>query len=327
MYYVERIPITTASFLAGSVAEPSASETEWVSGGTYAVGDERIRASLHRVFKAAAIRSPSTTPPSTTPPEDDPTGWQDMRPTQRWLPFGPFVRTDGKRVYQSLGLESTTADIEYRLQMRYATAIALFGLRGQQWQVDVYAAVGATTPVAQYSGNITASSTGYWDYGMGQRRIKDRVLIKDLPLYPAAEIRIRITGSSGQLRRVSQIEVGVLRFIPGAHWGGTEYGLEREPKVYTAEKTEADGSTSVLIYGTSYDMSGTVAMDGAAEDSALTQLRNLLGKGVAYTPALVPGYEQSLVFGTLTSAPTSRHSQGHTGTRFVIKGLPTDPAT
>lgn len=323
MYYIERIPVTTASFLAGSVAEPSASETAWVSGGTYAVGDERIRPDLHRVFKCAAIRSPGSTPPSSTPPEDDPTGWTDMRPTERWLPFGPFVRTDGKLVYQSLGLESTTADIEYRLQMRYATAIALFGLAGQQWQVDVFDTVGAAIPVKQYSGSLTAPATGYWDYGIGQRHTTDRVLITDLPMHPAAEIHIRITGNTGQLRRVSQIEVGQMRFVPGAHWGGTQYGLERDPKIFTAEKSEPDGSTSVLIYGSSYDMAGTVTMDAKAEDRALSQLRRLLGKGVAYTPALSPGYEQSLVFGTLTSAPTSRDSYGATSTRFSIRGLPT----
>lgn len=323
MYYIERNPI---AFLSGSVAEPSASETTWVSGGTYAVGDERIRPDLHRVFRCAAIRSPATTPPSTTPPESDPTGWVDMRPTQRWLPFGPLVRADGKFVYQSLGLESTSADIEYRMPMRYANAIALFGLRGAQWQVDVYTAVGDPTPEVQRSGTIKAPATGYYDYAFGQRRIRDRVLITGLPMRPNAEIRIRITGSSGQLRRVSQIEVGKLRFLPGVDWGGTEYGIERTPKAYTDQKTEADGSTAILIYGSSYDMSGTVAMSGAAEDSALTQLRRLIGRGVAYTPALAPGYEQSLAFGVLKSAPTTRDSYGVSRVRFAIEGLPTDPA-
>lgn len=326
MYYIERNTITTASFLAGSVAEPSASETTWVSGGTYAVGDERIRPDLHRVFKCAAIRSPATTPPSTTPPENDPTGWVDMRPTDRWLPFGPLPRADGKLVYQSLGLESDAADIEYRLQMRYASAIALFGLRGARWEVDVFPSVGATTPVQQRSGSIKAPAAGYYDYAYGQRRIRDRVLITGLPIYPNAEVRIRITGSSGQLRRVSQVEVGKLRYLPGVAWGGTEYGIDRTPKVFTARKDEADGSVSTLIYGTSYDMSGSVAMDSAQEDSALSQLRSLLGRGVAFAPTLSPGYEQSLVFGVLKSAPTTRLSHGHTTTRFEIEGLPTDAA-
>lgn len=324
MYYVERNTITTANFLAGSVAEPSASETVWVSGGTYAVGDERIRPDLHRVFKCAAIRSPATTPPSTTPPESDPTGWVDMRPTDRWLPFGPLPRADGKLVYQSLGLESTSADIEYRLQMRYANAIALFGLRGAAWSVDVYAAVGDTTPVQQRSGSIKAPAAGYYDYAYGQRRIRDRVLITDLPMYPSAEVRVKVTGGSGQLRRLSQCEVGKLRFLPGVDFGGTEYGLERTPKVYTTRKDEANGSASILIYGTSYDMSGTVSLSGNQEDSALSQLRGLIGRGVAYAPTLSPGYEQSLVFGVLKSAPTSRMSFGHSQTRFDIEGLPTD---
>lgn len=323
MYYIERIPLTSASFLAGSVAEPAAGETEWASGGTYAVGDERIRSGLHRVYRCAAPRSPSTTPPSSTPPEDDPTGWKDMRPTRRWLPYGPMLRPDGKLVYQSIALESTTENLEFRLAARYANALALFGLRGAVWRAQVYPTVGAVDFVDERTGTIKAPATGYHDYAFGQRHPRDRVLITGLPIYPNAEIRITIEGSGDQLRRVSQIELGKLRYIPGVDWGGVAAGLRRSPKAWTASQDEPDGSTSVLIYGTGYDMSGTVHLTGKQEDNALTQLRNLIGRGAAYAPTLVSGFNQSLVYATLKSADVNRDSANHTTANFQLEGLPT----
>lgn len=318
MYYVERVPIDDATFLSGSVAEPASGETVWAVG-TYAVGAEVIRPALHRVFRCANPRTAS----NTLPPEQDGTNWADIRSTKRWLPFGPLKRADGKLVHQNYALSSTTEDIEYRLKLRYANAVALFGLRGATWSVSIYAAAGDSTPVKTVSGTIKAPATGYWDYAFGQRRMRDRVLVTGLPIYPSAEVRIKITANTGQERRVSQIEPGKLRYLPGVSWGGVLSGLRRSPRSYSYRKEEADGSSTTLLYGSTYDMSGQIKFDGANEDAALIQLRNLLGKGVAYAPTLAPGFEQSLVFGTLESADTERDSARISGISFQIRGLPT----
>ena len=114
-----------------------------------------------------------------------------------------------------------------------------------------------------------------------------------------------------------------LRYLPGVDFGGVQYGVARIPKAFTARKTEPDGSTSVLIYGTSYDMSGSIVLSGKQEDTALTQLRGLLGRGAAYAPTLAAGYEQSLLFGILKSADVARDSVNLSSVRFEIEGLPT----
>lgn len=318
MYYIERVPIDDATFLAGSVAEPTTSETAWVAG-TYAVGAEVIRPALHRVFRCAVARTAS----NTLPPEQDVTSWVDVRSTQRWLPFGPLRRADGKLVHQNYALSTTTGDIEYRLKLRYANAVALFGLRGATWTVSVYAAAGDPTPVKTVSGTIKAPASCYYEYAYGQRRMRDRVLVTGLPIYPGAEVRIKITANPGQERCVSQIEPGKLRFLPGVTWGGVLSGLRRSPRAYSYRKEEADGSSTTLLYGSTYDMSGNIKFDGANEDNALIQLRNLLGKGVAYAPTLAPGFEQSLVFGTMEAADAERESASISGISFQIRGLPT----
>lgn len=319
MYYIERNTITAATFLAGSVAEPSATETEWASGVAVARGQERIRSTLHRVFKTA-VDIPAGV---ATPPEDDPTKWQDMRSTDRYLPFGPTLRADKKLVYEGNPLRSTTGNIEFRTLQRYANAVAIFGMRGARWRVQVWNKVGdGQVLVAERTGTMKRPARGYWDYAYGQRYLRDRVLVTGLPIFPGAEVRISIEGGPGQLRAMSQCEIGKLRYLPGLLPGGVEYGLTRAPKVYTVSKQEANGNTSVLIYGNSYDMSGTVDLDALQEDSALSQFRNLLGKGVAYTPTLDPGYEQSLVFGVLVSAPTTRENSRQSKAKFDIQGLP-----
>lgn len=317
MYYIDRNTVTDAMFLAGSVAEPSAGETLWAPGA-HAVGTEVIRTTTHRVYRCAIARTVS----DTNPPEIDTNSWADIRPTDRYLPFGPQLRTDGKLVYQNKSLKNSLANIEYRLLQRYANAVAIFGAKGGTWRVQVYSTPGGPM-VAEHTGRIRSTATGYWDYAYGQRVTQDRFLIHGLPIYPGAEIRIIIEGTGAQLRAVSQIEVGKLRYIPGITMGGVDYGITRTPRVFTSRKTEEDGSTAIRIYNTSYDMSGTVRFTGKQEDSALLQFRRLLGRGVAFTPTLIPGYQQSLVFGVLKSADVTREHYNSSSARFDIEGLPT----
>lgn len=323
MYLIERPTITDATFLAGSVAEPSATETEWASGGTYAVGDERTRTTKHRVYKCAAARSPGSTPASTTAPEDDPTGWVEMRPTDRWVPFGPYINAAGQTIYRGLALESTTADITYRLALRYCNAVALFGLRGARVRVQVYSIVGGAL-VWEKVVALKQPAAGYWDYAYGQRVPRDRLMLTGLPIYPAAEVVITIEGSGVQQRRVTQIEVGKLRNIPGASFGGTEYGVTNTVRVRMYRQQDDDGTEAVLLYGTSQDMQGNVILTGDRENAVLALLRSVVGKGVACVPALSPGYEQRLTFGVIDAAPVKRNHHNIASVDITVRGLPVD---
>lgn len=326
MYYIERNPITDAMFLEGSVPEPAPAEPAWVSGSAYGAGVEVSRVNIHRVFRSSAAIPAGTT----VVPEQDPTRWTDMRPTLRHRPFGPHVRADGMLFYKHQPIQSTTEDISYRTLQRFANAVAIFGARGARWRVRVYQFDGGPLAV-EHTGRIKSAARGFWDYRFGQRTTTDRVLVHGLPMFPAGVVHITIEGTGAQLRAVSQIEVGKLRYIPGVDLdgprSGVEFGLVRAPRVLTSRKADENGSTSVLIYGATCDMSGTVALSSRNEDSVLYQLLRLVGKGVAFTPALVPGYQQSLVFGILKTAPVSRDNALRSSFRFDIEGLPTATIT
>ena len=51
------IDVDDAMLSSTTIAEPAATETAWVSGGTYAIGDKRIRTQTHRVYQSATAHT------------------------------------------------------------------------------------------------------------------------------------------------------------------------------------------------------------------------------------------------------------------------------
>lgn len=318
MYIIERPTITDATILDGSLAEPSPRETEWVSGGTYAAGDERTRSTTHRVYRCAVPRTGST-----TPPEQDRTGWVEMRPTDRYVPMGAYVNAAGQTIYRGLAVESTTDDLVWRLQLRYCNALALFGLRGARVRVRVNSSAGGPL-VLERVFVLKRPATGYWDYGYGERVTRDRLLIADLPIYPAAEVVITVEGSGEQTRRITQLAFGKLRFLPGVRWGGVEYGVTNTVRVRMFRQQDEDGTEAVLIYGTSQDLQGVVHIDTERENAVLVWLRRLVGQGLAVLPTLLPDAEQRLTYGVIDVAPLKRDGPRNASIDISVRGLPVD---
>lgn len=320
MYYIDRIPPTDATWQAGTIAEPSPRESAWsASSVAYAVGVEVARPTTHRVYRCAVAHTSAASPL----PEDDPTRWKEMRPTDRWAPYGPWVNASGQTIYSGTSVESTTDDLVWRLRLRYPTAVAIFGLRGSTVRVQLNVPVGGAT-VFDQTHSLKRPSAGYWDLIYGQRTARDRLLIKGLPMHAEAELVVTVQGASGQLRRVTQIEAGKLRQVHGASFGGTEYGVSSTLRARMYREQDNDGTERVLIYGTAQDLDATVVMDGERENAAITLLRGLAGKGVALLPSLLPSHESRLTFGVIDSAPVNRIYHGITQARFSVRGLPVD---
>lgn len=319
MYYIERIAPTDATWQAGTIAEPSPRETAWASGVAYTVGQEAIRATTHRVYRCTVGHTSAASPL----PEDDPNHWKEMRPTDRWIPFGPWVNASGQTIYSGLSVESTTANLVWRMALRYANAVALFGLRGATLRAQVYDTPGGTLQEERLI-SLKRSAAGYWDLIFGQRSYRDRLLLRDLPMHPNGELVLSIEGGSGQLRRVTQIEAGKLRQVHGASFGGTEYGVSSTPRARMFREQDADGTEKVLLYGISQDLDATVALTGDRENTALTALRGLAGRGVALLPTVAADHEARLTFGVIDAAPVTRTHHNITQARFSVRGLPVD---
>jgi len=318
MYYIERIAPTDATWQAGTIAEPSPRETAWSGAGVaYTVGQEVVRTTTHRVYRCAVGHTSAASPL----PEADPTRWKEIRPTDRWLPYGPWVNASGQTIYSGLAVESTTGNLTWRMALRFANAVALFGLAGATLRAQVYDTPGGTL-VEERATSLKRPAGGYWDLIYGQRTYRDRLLLTGLPMHPNAELVLTIEGNASQLRRVTQIEAGKLRQVHGANFGGTEYGISNTPRARLFREADTDGTERVLMYGVSQDMEASVVMHGDRENTALTALRSLAGRGVALLPNLGIGYEQRLTFGVIDAAPVTRSSHGITQARFSVRGLP-----
>lgn len=317
MYYIDRIAPANATWQAGTIAEPSPRETAWASSVGYTVGQEVARTTTNRVYRCAVAHTSAASPL----PENDPARWKEMRPTDRWLPYGPWVNASGQTIYSGLAVESTAENLVWRMALRFANAVALFGLAGAALRAQVYDTPGGTL-AEERTISLKRPAGGYWDLIYGQRSYRDRVLLTSLPMYPNGELVLTIEGSGSQLRRVTQIEAGKLRQVHGASFGGTEYGISNTPRARLFREQDTDGTERVLMYGVSQDMEATVVMRGERENTALATLRGLAGRGVALLPSLGLGYEQRLTFGVIDSAPVTRTSYGITQVRFSVRGLP-----
>lgn len=330
MYILEPSVITPDMILTGSVAEPYADgidgpEVEFVAGGTYTADTYRVLTATHRTYKCAAARSPSTSPTSATLPNADPTGWLEMGPTARHTPFGPYTTAAGQNVYKALAVESTTADIVYRLQLPFCNTVALYGLRGAQVRLRVFESDGGAQSGTDHVSSLLRPASGYWEYAYGNRTTRDRVLFTNLPIFPAGVIEIRIEGTAGQLRRVTHIDAGKLWFVPlDNDNGGTEYGLTTTLGVEMYTEQDADGTQTVLLYNTNQAMAGRVVIDPDAENAVISLLRRVLGRGVSAVPTLLPRHQERLTHGVLTAVPVKADTAGKSSVDLSIGPLPVD---
>lgn len=325
MYLIDPIPILPAQIVdSGSIGEPFAHgkdgpETEWAAG-TWAVGQECVRVSQRRVYKCAVARTAA----DTTPPELDAGKWLEMRPTARYLPFGPYTNKADQLVFKRLAVASVTNDLVWRLNLRYADSVALFGLAGARVRVQVFKTVGGVQDGPDRVYSLLRGSAGQYDRRFGLRSYRDRLLIRDLPRHVAGELRISVEGDAGQLRQVSHICAGKFRFLPGIEFGGTEYGLTNTVRTQSFRTTDPDGTDTRLIYGTTQDMQGKVAFSAERERYVLPLLHRLAGRAVAWVPGLQDKYAQRLTLGCIDVVPVSADADPLSSMDMSISGYPVE---
>ena len=299
-------PLTMADAMltACSIAEPAASETAWVSGGTYALGDERIRTTTHRVYRALAAHSGVT-----TPPESDLTRWQELRPTLRWAPFDQYVSTGA----------STVTTLSYTFQPGFFNALALYGLVGAT--VDVVlrdAPAGAVLSAQSFS--LIEECLDEYDYCWGPIKTLDRIVIADLLPVPTAELSLTVTASSGSAVGVGMIVLGDLRPLVLSAMGGTLYGATVEPKTYSYIVTNEFGETTIRRRHAGTNMSIEVMVPQADADYALRCLQEVLDVPSAWIATDAAGYASYNVFG-LASGVRRADNAAMSTFSITVKGM------
>lgn len=297
------LTITDSMILAGtSIAEPSAGETAWVSAGTYALGDLRIRTTTHKVYSCVQAHSGRT-----ALPENDSAYWLEKSPTNRWSPFDSYTSTPA----------TATTSLTYVLQPGYFNALAMYGLVGTSAEITVKDAPGGST-IYSNTVSLLENPVGWWEYLFLPTRQISKIILTDIPIRPSAELTIVITGATCA---VGMINVGDYKSILGESvWGGTQQGAKAEPVSYSYIKTNADGTTTIIRRNAATSMRASVVLPRENADYALTCIQEVLDVPVSWVATDESGFVGLNVFG-LGSGSLSYDSFNVATLDLSVKGM------
>ena len=184
MIIFDPLTVTDSNLTSSNIPEPDAGETIWVSGASVSIGDERIRTQTHKVYRSLTGTN------TTTPPEDDPTNWQELRPTNRYAMF------DERNGTSSTETSSIVVTIDAG---KIINGLAGFNVTADAINVTV------TDPIegVVYNNDLPMRDSSlvvdYYTWCYTPIVFIDRFVLLDLPPYPNATITITFTSASGDV--------------------------------------------------------------------------------------------------------------------------------
>lgn len=205
MIVIPPIIITAARLVSSSVYAVDTGETAWTSGGTYALGDVRTRATLGRKFECKLAHSGVT-----KPPEDDAINWREIGATNRMAMF------DMGRTERTIGTPGQGLDVRVRPGRR-VNALYLGGLSAAY--IDVYMFVGNVLVWSRTNVAMSRRMTRSWrQYYYGEFKQQQSLLWLDLPPFADAEIRVVFRNGTAAPECAAFV-VGQSEYIGDVQWG------------------------------------------------------------------------------------------------------------
>jgi len=306
MNIIVPITIVDSAIKAGtSIAEPATGETAWVSSGTYVVGDLRIRATTHRVYACVQGHTGRA-----ALPEVDSAFWLDKSPTQRYAPFDIYTTT----------AVNTTGSITYVLQVGFFNALSFYGLVGGSLVATIRAAPGGAVLYTSTT-ELFSQAPGIYELLFTNTAQIARVVLRDLPISPTAELTVVVNGGTGIPVGLGMLNIGDYRQLVGqSALGGTQYGASADPKSYSYIKFNEDGTSVIKRRGSSTDMRGTVLLDVVEASSAVDLVQRVLDIPVSCIATDERGYDYLNVFGLISGSMVAT-GPAHAEFSFQVKGF------
>lgn len=174
--------ILPSMLTSSTAAEPGPGETEWTSGATYAVGEERIRASMHRKYLRQVAGAGAVAP------ELDFANWLDIGPTNKWAMFDT-LRNTATIAPSPLSVSVTPG--------KRINAQALMGLDADE--VTITMTVGGVVEYTHTQSLILRQTTTWTEYFFGEFSNQPSLALFDLPLYSGAVINVTLTRAAGNV--------------------------------------------------------------------------------------------------------------------------------
>lgn len=298
--------ITDSMLSSCSVSEPAAGEAVWVSGGTYAIGDRRIRLQTHMVYECVAAVSGST-----VAPENDATHWLVEGPTLRWAAMAddyPSTKT------------TSTGSLSFTLRPGFFDAVALYGLVGASLSFVLKDAPGGTV-VKSIDYLLQEDPLDWWDWAFGPARPLTKWFTKGLAPYADPELTITITAPAGGQVGIGMIVIGSLMpMVDASTWGGTQQGASASPTTFSYIKVDEYGGIQIKRRKATTDMQFKVSMPRERADYALALVQRVLDVPAAWIATDAPGFQGLNIYG-LGSGSMSYDTFGTATFSGSVKGI------
>jgi len=205
--------ITAERLVSSSIYAVDAGETAWASGGTYALGDVRTRATLGRKFECKLAHSGVA-----TPPEDDPINWREVGATNRMAMF------DMGRTERTVGYVGQPLDVTVAPGKR-VNALYLGGLKATF--VDVYMLVNNVLVWSRLNASLSSRKTRSWrQYYFAGFKQQPSLLWLDLPAYADVQVRVVLRNSPDKAPECAALVLGTSEWLGDAQWNAENDELD-----------------------------------------------------------------------------------------------------
>jgi hypothetical protein len=296
------IKITSAMVTASVVAEPDAAwgEVAWLATDSFSIGQERIRATTHRVYTSLATGIDAGLPEST------PLRWKDTRPTNKFAAFDNYRST--KIRYAGTLTQTVNPGV--------ITDMALFGLEGDALHMVVKNATSGTVYFDQiFSLSLYLSGDLEWSFWFDTPRQQDGLRI--MGLYPQdAQVELSLTASLD----TGLAGIGIWALGSFNDIGDPSFGFKAKWVDYSYIDIDAAGEAVIVKGLAAKDLAGTCVMPSAAATAVCDVVGLLLGVPCAWVVSPLVGYDYLSAFG-LGSAEITAENEGEATAALNVKGL------
>lgn len=294
-------PVNDTNLTSSTIPEPDSGETVWTPG-TRSLGERFISTVTHRIYEVVA--DPNTTDDPVDGVDANPPTWVNVAPTNKFAMF------DNVNSTQSSETTSLVVEIDTGLITNSIAGIDIDGASTIN--------VTMTDPTAGEVFNrdismINNSQVGGWyDYFFAPIINITSFVVLDLPVFPAATIKLTVTGATiefGSLVVGSQVTLGVSNF-----------GTSLQLLDFSRKETDTFGNTVVVQGRTSKLVNFDVTVQKALVGYVINQLN-----GLTTTPSVYVGTTESddstLVFGYFRDVNINISSPTITDMTLVVEGL------
>lgn len=213
-------PIAVTDSLLTSSTVPETDYAEWAVGTTYGLGDLKILASTHRIYKSLQAANTGHNPTDAAS-----AWWVDVGPTNKYAMFDSVVSTQ----------TTTGTSLTVVLTPGAINSLALINIQAESLTVSM-TSLGVTVYSRTMSLVSDIASGDWFGYFFEPYRAKTDVVLTDLPSYTNGVLTVTLTHASAV--KVGSLVVGLL-----ADLGSAQYGAKAGIVDYSRKETDTFGNT------------------------------------------------------------------------------------